>query len=121
MAASLHLVGYSKSSSSSDAAPSCEFRFDVVSATVFFSFATMGSVVIAAPVAGGMTLSTTPGFSVIEGAWLGVAVLSESAMLALVDGLRWFASLICMFAGVVDMYGETMYAKGSRRVDDDCG
>jgi hypothetical protein len=103
MAVSFHFVGYTKSSSSS-VALACELRFDVVSAATFFSSATIGSVASAAPVVGGMTLSTTPGFSRIEGSWLCVAVLSESAILALVDGLRLFASVICIKVFQVWMY-----------------
>lgn len=98
IAVSFHLVGYSKSSSSSDAL-ACELRLDVFSFTVFFSSTVIGSAVVGSAAftdaaAEGMTLSTTFGFSRIEGSWLCVAVLSESAML---DGRRWvLVSVMCL-------------------------
>jgi hypothetical protein len=88
MAASFHLVGYSKPSSSS-ATLACELRLDAFSLTMFFSSAIMGSAMCAAGAVEGMTLSTTPCFSMIEGSWLWIAVFSELAELAMVDGLKW--------------------------------
>jgi hypothetical protein len=98
IAVSFHLVGYSKPSSSSDAL-ACELRLDVFSFTAFFSSAmidsaAIGSAAFTDAAAEGMTLSTTFGFSRIDGSWLCVAVLSESAML---DGLRWvLVSVMCL-------------------------
>jgi hypothetical protein len=98
MAANFQLVGYSKSSSSSDTL-ACELRFDVFSLTVFFSSAITGSTMCAAGAVEGITLSTTPCLSRIEGSWLCVAVFSELAELAMVAGLKWlFVSAMCVEA-----------------------
>jgi hypothetical protein len=100
MAANFNPFGYTKPSSSSDTLI-CESRLNVFASTACFSPAAMGSVASTAASVEGATVCATPGLSTMEGAWLWVAVLSESAMLALVDGLRWlFASLISR-AGVV--------------------
>jgi hypothetical protein len=88
MAANFNPFGYTKPSSSS-APLTCESRLKVFASIVCFSSATMGSVASTAASVEGATVCTTPGLSTMEGSWLGVAVLSESAMLALVDGLRW--------------------------------
>lgn len=85
MAASLHLVGYSKSSSSSPvvaaaagAGLSVEFGRDVFSSPTI-----AGTLTSAAAVDAGSTVSTAPLGSLPRVFWtLGVAVFSESAMLA---------------------------------------
>lgn len=79
MAASFHLVGYSKSSSTA-ARPFAELGRDVFSPMSL------------AGAAAGTTVSTTPFASPVPTLWLDVAVFSESAMLA---GRRLFlASLM---------------------------
>lgn len=89
MAASFHLVGYSKSSSSSAAVGlAVEFGRDV-----FSSATTTGAAASVAALDAGRTVSTAPLGSLPSVFWtLGVAVFSESAML---DGRRLlFGSLI---------------------------
>lgn len=82
IAVSLHFVGYSKLSSSSDVGSAVELGREVFSST-------MGWAASTATPAAGATVSTAPFFSSVTVAWtLGAAVFSESVML---DGRSWFA------------------------------
>ena len=118
IAVSFHLVGYTKSSSfSSSKALACELRLDVFSATAFFSSAMAGWTMSLDPAVEGITVSTTPLCSSIDGLWLWVAVFSESAML---EGRRLFASLMSMAWVAVYMFDVRVCAKANVFADDRC-